>query len=92
MAVGLAAGSYEVKGTVPGFNSLDSTFQISFFHVEWAGIGVSGARLSRGNLGPSGSFGTISVDNGISPLDGKIAPPLGAATMKFKGAVIKKGC
>ncbi|WP_179506220.1 MULTISPECIES: RHS repeat-associated core domain-containing protein [unclassified Sphingomonas] len=92
VAVGLAAGSYEVKGTLPGFNSLDSTFQISFFHAEVAGIGVSGARLSRGSLGPSGAFGTISVDSGISPLDGKVTPPLGAATMKFNGGARRKRC
>ncbi|MES2339055.1 MAG: RHS repeat-associated core domain-containing protein [Pseudomonadota bacterium] len=92
VAVGMAIGSYEVKGTVPGFGSLDSTFQISFFHAEVAGIGVSGARLSRGGLGPSNAFGTISVDSGIAPLDGKITPPAGAAAMKFNNGVRRAGC
>ena len=82
VAVGFAGGVYDVQGTVPGFDALDSTFQISFFNAGYGGFGVSGARISRGDLGPKGAIGEISVSNGLfAPL------PAGAAAMKFNGGV-----
>lgn len=82
VAVGFAGGQYDVQGTVPGFDALDSTFQISFFNAGYRGFGVSGARISRGDLGPKGAIGEISVSNGLfAPL------PAGAAAMKFNGGV-----
>ncbi|MBD3775091.1 MAG: RHS repeat-associated core domain-containing protein, partial [Halothiobacillus sp.] len=82
VAVGFAGGSYDVQGTVPGFDALDATFQISFFNAGYYGFGKGGARISRDDLGPNGAIGEISVSNGLfAPL------PAGAATMKFSGGV-----
>ena len=81
-AVGFAGGSYDVQRTLPGFDALNPTFQISFFNAGYRGFGVAGARILRDDLGPNGAIGEVSVSNGLyAPL------PARGATMKFNGGV-----
>jgi len=83
VVVGLAAGVYNISGTVPGFTSLDNTFQLSFYTAAYGLFSLDGARFTRGDLGPGGKFGEISLSSSI-------APPAGAATMKFNGGANRR--
>jgi RHS repeat-associated protein len=82
-AVGLASGVYEVSGALPGFNSLDRGFNLSFFSAAYGVFNLDGARFSRGGLGPSSQFGQVSVSSSF-------VPPLGLATISFNKGVTRK--
>lgn len=83
VVVGMTAGVYNISGTVPYFSSLDKTFQLSYYTLAYGIFSLDSARFTRGNLGPDGKFGEISISSSI-------APPAGVAAMKFNGGAKRK--
>ena len=75
---GFAVGTYQVSGTVSGFNSLDSGFSIGFYGIGYGPVSFGNATIRPlGN--PEGRLGDISVN-------GEVAQPIGGAAIGFRHA------